>query len=595
MATIFDGALGVQQGRIQPVGFVPQDGSWVFVLGHDTPGALEWLTPGDNAEISQAAADLTGERLVYLRGRLRVPDGTPVGFSWELTFSVGGVDQMFAFMASTFSAENFELVDIAANISGIGVGDVAIKLAFSGPGTDPVFTEVAAAYIDLIEPVEPVADIVLINRIPHPNQTQIPINSTAMILTIAPLDGSGTDLSTIAITVKGVNAVVAGALQPGFAGSISNGVGPSSVDTFILLNLSPLTFSSEEVVSVTVYAETINSAILNTSYSFTIEDLTTPVVVSAMATSKNTIAVTYSEAVQQISALLAGDALAPSAYVIDRIETPAVALPVASVAPGSSASEVILTTFFEHSFGVEYQLTVTGVVDLFGNVVTPPDDTVTFTGFAPIVPSRRSFLLWNMIAEIHRTSDQTGDLFKLLSALQDPLDLLLCLIDRWADILDPDLAGSSFVSAMLFGLGNPFAFELTLADQRRLISVLIAIYQRKGTNVGMVDVIFFFLGIAVTVVPLNNVENTWILDESQLGVDSILFTDDLSTLYSFDVISPIALTDAEREAMLAIIDYMKPAHEHLLNLFEPGFDDPELFWVLGVGQLGEDSELQISI
>src|SRR5690606_30992264 len=99
-----------------------------------------------------------------------------------------------------------------------------------------------------------------------------------------------------------------------------------------------------------------------------------------------------------------------------------------------------------------------------------------------------------------RQLDETGDLENFMAVLQDVLELLLGEVDRFPDILDPDLAPEPFLDLMLEDLGNPFAFDLTELQKRRLIAVLVQIYRQKGTAAGIRNAIRFFLGVDVTAV-----------------------------------------------------------------------------------------------
>jgi len=62
-------------------------------------------------------------------------------------------------------------------------------------------------------------------------------------------------------------------------------------------------------------------------------------------------------------------------------------------------------------------------------------------------------------------------------------------------------------------------------------------------------------------------------------------------LYSFKIVSPIALTEEQRKRITDIANYMKPAHTHLIEIEEPEvplvIDD----WELGLSELGEKTEL----
>ena len=83
--------------------------------------------------------------------------------------------------------------------------------------------------------------------------------------------------------------------------------------------------------------------------------------------------------------------------------------------------------------------------------------------------------------------------------------------------LGADLAAERFLDLMLQDLGNPFPFDLSAADKRRLLNVLVAIYREKGTAVGIKNVIRFFLGLEVDIITYTG--EGLVLGESLLGED----------------------------------------------------------------------------
>ena len=166
--------------------------------------------------------------------------------------------------------------------------------------------------------------------------------------------------------------------------------------------------------------------------------------------------------------------------------------------------------------------------------------------------------------------------------------MLLAEIDRFGDILDPDLAAENFVDAMLRDLGNPFDFELTLTDKRRLILVLVPIYRQKGTDPGIVNAIRFFQGIEVTI-------ETPVLEGTALGVGTLggtmtLSSSSLADLLTFWVIVPRTLTAAEESTMSKIIDYMMRGECHY-RIVAPALPSVIDHWQLGVSLLGGNTIL----
>ena len=210
--------------------------------------------------------------------------------------------------------------------------------------------------------------------------------------------------------------------------------------------------------------------------------------------------------------------------------------------------------------------------------------STTFVAFVPPKPAGRRFRLIKFLPQINRDEDVTGELARFVACLQEVTDLLLFDIDSFTDILDPDKAPEPFLDAMLFDLGNPFNFDLSEIDKRRLIDVLVEMYKQKGTQVGIVNVIRFFIGIEVTIVPFN--PTTWVLGEGELGEDTILGPSAQFNLYAFNIVSPIALTAEQRKRIRSLVDLMKVAHEHFVDLIEPDttvIDHVEL----GESELGE--------
>ena len=61
--------------------------------------------------------------------------------------------------------------------------------------------------------------------------------------------------------------------------------------------------------------------------------------------------------------------------------------------------------------------------------------------------------------------------------------------------------------------------------------------------------------------------------------------------YAFDVKVGRVLTSTERKHLRAIVNYMKPAHTHFVNLIEPLPPIVPDHWELGLSELGETATL----
>lgn len=430
----------------------------------------------------------------------------------------------------------------------------------------------------------------LINFTPEPNEVRVS-KSTAIQVDIATVGATGTvDAAFTQIFIDGVLAFSAGSAQLGFTGSDSN----PQADVLRVLVQPAVPFTSEQVVAVRVLSRaTGDASVLDTTYNFTVEDFAPPQVLSAVAQDLQTIRVQFDDDVMETTDGAGTSALTAANYVLQRLGdymTPLVSAKVVSVAPVTTAS-VDLTTDIPLTPGGTYRVIANGLEDTDGNVIVAPNNVAQLVGWTPPQPAGRSLDLYSKLPLINRNEDDTGDLFRFIACLQELVVLLLYDIDRFVDILDPDTAPEQWLDLMLEDLGNPFQFELSLVDKRRLAQILVDIYQLKGTRIGIINVIRFFLGLEVTVDEFNSSTITWVLGDSELGDTTILGSDVEHDIYSFTVESPTALTDLQRQQLTDIVDYMKPAHTHFVRLDEPVIPDTPDHWELGLSELGENTFL----
>jgi hypothetical protein len=116
--TAWNRELGTTQGRIVPRGFVPAEGTFVWVLGCDLPGSIERLNIGDFVEVSQRA-DFGSAKLVRFRARMRPPAAAPAGAAWRVALRIDDVEQVAVMLVPGRVRDR---VDLAANVSKL-VGD----------------------------------------------------------------------------------------------------------------------------------------------------------------------------------------------------------------------------------------------------------------------------------------------------------------------------------------------------------------------------------------------------------------------------------------------------------------------------------------
>lgn len=235
------------------------------------------------------------------------------------------------------------------------------------------------------------------------------------------------------------------------------------------------------------------------------ENVVTPRVVGAQAREIARVRVSFDRPVKLDDPGAPDDALTPTRYTLTRLSGPAVEAAVISVEAVTS-SAVNLLTNVPLTPGASYRVDVDGVADPSGHAIEAADGSAIFTGFVPPRPSSRVFDLYRFLPELNRREDQTGD---LLSCLQEVTDLLLHDIDRFTDLLDPDLAPEPVLDLMLGELGNPFAFDRSVVDKRRLLNVLVAMYREKGTARGITNAIRFFLGLEVQITAYAGEALTW--------------------------------------------------------------------------------------
>jgi phage tail-like protein len=575
MTTTLQRRPGTQSLRVQPAGWTAPEGSYVFVFGCDEAGREGYFLPDDEVSISQI--DSYGSaRFIRAKARLRGPDvEPPTGWRWE-AYSQVFSDETWAF--ELLPGETRDLTDLAINLVTIGGGG-AITLRFGlrlvGPGgAEAEDLEIPAFYLDDIILDDATDALIIANRSPEPGATGIPrdeaIQFDLMDTANAP------DETETQVYVDGVLAydgAGAGA-QPGYSVLVTT----PYAGTVRFRIVAPYLFESLREVPVRVVSENLSSThALDESWSFTIEDLTAPRVVSATSQSHDVVRVVFDEPVE--------GAEDPDAYTFTRLEAPSVAVEAVSVEQ-ISPTEYDVTLDIPITRGALYLVVVSDVEDEHGNEIVAPYDRAEFRGYeCPPVDGRR-FELWQMIPGLNRREDASRELYKTIAVLQEVVDLLLCDIDRWTDILDVDVAVERYVDQMLITLGNPFTFELDVAAKRLLVLTLVDMYALKGTRVGVISVIRFFLGIEVEIVAFT--DDVWILGVSELGFDTILGPGGSRERYSFDVVSPIELTDEQREQIETIVEYMKPAHTHLIRIIEPTPVEVIDHLELGLSELGGD-------
>lgn len=187
-----------------------------------------------------------------------------------------------------------------------------------------------------------------------------------------------------------------------------------------------------------------------------------------------------------------------------------------------------------------------------------PSEIAVFDGYASSSLTSRRLDLWALLPGYHRRIDTTGDLRAFIACLQDIVDHVMMRIETMTHAFDLERAGAEALALILADQGNPFTFALDTRDARRLSSVLVDIYRQKGTARGIANAIRLFLGLEVEEMRCH------IVTKDDAGI--IVGGADPASLYAFDVAVGHPLTDAERQRIRAIAEYLKPAHTHLIDI-----------------------------
>lgn len=394
---------------------------------------------------------------------------------------------------------------------------------------------------------------VVIQRDPQPDEAGIPVG-TSLAFVVVDLDGDplATPAPTIQfdVRVRGtlVGQYVAGVWVPA-SGDWSGAAGPvwpalPFAGWWVTLDqTAPPLFTSEEVVPVLVeivaplgwghapwghfpWGHGLGGGTpVQVAWSFECQDLTPPRLLAIEGIGTHSARATFDDAMTTSGV---GSVLDPGAWTVARENVdPDVGASLSVVAVAAVAGDPMsfdLTFQWEQTPGCPYRGTVAGTVeDDAGNPMDPAYCSATWTGYAWPAVAGRDWSYWrHMLPLIDREMDATQDLRRLANIIQEVLDLLLREVDRFTDQFDPDLATDAEIDAMLFDLGNPFAWSdlaLTALQRRRLVRELVPIYKLKGTAPGIEGVCRTLLGIEVRVV--DYISDTWCLGLSALGTDEV--------------------------------------------------------------------------
>lgn len=274
----------------------------------------------------------------------------------------------------------------------------------------------------------------------------------------------------------------------------------------------------------------------------------------AVALSTRVVRITFNGVADATALNPANYVLAPQTLAVP--PTPGVPVAVSSVSEvtGSGMSQFELTANDDLSLGVNYLITATGITG-----VTAPNNKIVFVAYKPPEPVGRDFAFREWIPRINWRED-SGDLEKFISAVQEVGSLLLYGVDGWGTIYDPDYCAEKYLDILLTQIANPFDyFELSVIEKRRLVQLLLPIYRQKGTAPGIENAIRLFFAREAAVIPLQNVTGMR-LGTSKLSVDWVLGYTGANYTFKVKVESNDGTIPDSRIAK--VVDYMRAAHEH---------------------------------
>lgn len=591
-----------------------------FVLGSDSTNETATIQAVDGILVG-TTGDLNDTIALRMKGVVRFNEPIPPGYAWEIRILLGAYSYAFTYGATAFEKSHFpgefDLPDMAINTTALFASPYT--LAFSlrlevdsknpGPAGVDVDVILPSVYFDQITAPETITPPLFIaNRFPAPGQTNVPNDLESITYQVVNTSGTAFSISQFA-WVNDVQVLSGFSGINGWTAIVDLSAGPANDDMDVTLT-PPAGFfelGSEETVKVRVlHLPIFPPDGVDETWTFTAADFVAPAVRSADMIDKKILRVAFTDDVRLDAT--ANGALNPANYCTSRLSLPAVTLDVVGVSEVFGQPNVVDVEFnWEASIGANYVIIVENVHDDSGNLISETGQELAFIGYVPPRPRGRRFELLDFIPNMNIAEDRTtaqgadpnnpgtGDLRKLVLILQEVVDLLLCQIDRWTDIIDIDAAPEAFIDAILQDLGNPFAdciADLDETGKRRLARVLISIYKEKGTDVGIINAVRFFLGIEVTL-DIINTHQFWQLDISKLDADTVLAPAVGSSLwYSFFIVSEVILTDEQTRRILCIADYMKGVQEHVLGVVEPGdVVTPSEFWLLNQSLLGDNTNL----
>ena len=229
----------------------------------------------------------------------------------------------------------------------------------------PYELELPGAIIDHIVLDDPGTRLMIANRHPYVDEVDV-IVSTTIQFEIFDTVGTAIDAASLVVTVEGAVVYDGGV---GYSGGYSGTITTPFPNVLRVELVPPSDFDSLQQVDVEVTVDVIGGGNqIVRPYSFIIQDLTSPVLLSAVAQDMKVVRITFDEPVVAVSSANANDALNPANYELEYQTVPAINTTVVRV-------EQISSTVFDLFTAVEltpratYLLVALNLEDAKGNVV----------------------------------------------------------------------------------------------------------------------------------------------------------------------------------------------------------------------------------
>lgn len=511
------------------------------------------------------------------------------------------------------------------------------------------------SYVDLVSSIGigATARPDLFNLTPEPDETDVPVASPIEIKVVDVSIQGLAALTRVDVTTVGGGTVAAFIQGTGFHATYSGSTfalitspGAGVVDEHAIQLVRATPYASQEIVTVRVRAQTNDGLILDRTYTFQIEDITLPILISAYTRGLTTLLLQFNEPVDTTSTLYSAlrvreisgrvSFIAPEFIDAERAEfTPSSKddyicitgseqainnsyFKIASIIDDTTVTtfeqtvateepllvvqawtgpyklaaemepELLIPTFTPAIIAAElegpsvirltldqelspnrsYTITAHNIQDIAEPANLQPTTTVAFTAEPLQQFTNRSFNLWDMIPQTNKRDDTSGDLQRLVRCLDEPVQLILSDVDRFGTLMDVDIAPVDSLDVHLANVGNPFTFVHDELLKRKTITNMVRLFKDTGIDRGIESAVAFFLSLTVDVQPFHLLDG-WILGESFLGDDTVLGTDVLFLVYSFQIVSPVTLTQEQRDIITEIANVLKPAHTHFVRFVEP--------------------------